>query len=97
MKISTFINFFNDSEIIPNKGIMKSKKLNSRSNSISMRLDTNDNENEEKDFVFILKQLAAKKSKQLLKIFIAPTTLFINGDPKFLLFNEKVQLNLLIT
>ena len=95
-KIPTFINFFNDSQIRSINESKIKKKANTRKNSISMRLDTNDNDNEEKDFVFILKQLSAKKSKQLLKIFIVPTTLFVNGDPKFLLYNEKVLINLII-
>ena len=53
--------------------------------------ETVENENDDIDFVFILKQLAAKKSKQLLKMLISPTTLFSNGEPKFLIYNEKVS------
>ena len=70
----------------------QSKEMSRNNHKVSFneRSSTIGDDNENNDFIFILKQLAKKKCKQLSKILIIPTAHFVNGEPKLLMFNEKV-------
>ena len=68
------------------------EQLSKNNNKVSFNeiSSTMADENQKKDFIFVLKQLAKKRSKQLAKILIVPTAYCLKGEPKFLIFNEKV-------